>query len=127
MTQPFELTHEGGLPIDADNPMDVLDQSSLRRYGTGRIPYAKRRTANDQIVPSVAGKAIRVVWVSVLPADDNTAPNPVTIKFNGATDNLYTGEIIGHWESFEGGVDEPVDILLTNVQPVDVNIHYEEF
>lgn len=27
MTQPFELTHDGGLPLDADNPLDVVDAS----------------------------------------------------------------------------------------------------
>ena len=100
----------------------------FRRYGTvaTRIPYADRLTSSHSIIPTT-GKRIRLIWVQVLPATiTNPTGNKVIIKFR-TTSNIYSGEVVGHWDTFEGAVDEPLDITLANAEPVDVNVHYEEF
>lgn len=126
MTAPFELTHDGGLPLDADNPLDVKDGQLTSRYATAVRSFAQRITATTDITPT-AGARIRVLWVAFVPDSDNSESNLVTISHPTSGVNLYCGFALAHWQQFdEGDVDEVLRIGLENAQPVAVTIHYAE-
>jgi hypothetical protein len=126
MTQPFEITHDGGLPLDANNPLDVKDAQLVRRFGGSKLAYSGLLTSTTDITPTV-GKAIRLLWVAFVPSSDNSAANLVTVGFVDAAAPCYTGYALAHWERFDGAVNQKLRITLATAEPVAVTVHYEEF
>ncbi len=114
-------------------PVNAAQENTLeRRFGTPGTPKKAKgallSTAgdNDFITPT-AGKSVRVLWVSAIPSSDNTAANLVQVKFGTGGTPFYTVYAVGHWEVFEGAVDQHVFVNLANTQPVAVTVHYEEY
>lgn len=95
------------------------------RYVGGKTSFSEILTASTVITPA-AGKYLTVYKLQVVPSPDNSSANPVTIKFTGASNNLFEGYAGGFWEPFSGAVNQALDITLTNAQPVSVTIHYKE-
>lgn len=126
MTQPFELTHDGGAPIDEDNPFDVRDSQLTSRYAQPVLSFAQLLTASTNIIPT-PGMRIRVLWVAFVPDPDATTSNLVTISYPDSGVDLYCGFALAHWQQFDdGAVDEVLHIELENTNPVAVTVHYQE-
>jgi hypothetical protein len=104
-----------------DGELETQPISSVFRVGLSA--YAEELVADAQITPS-SGKKIMLTWVQIIPAPDNTVDNLVTIKFNGASSNIYKTYVIGREAVFIGNTNQALDIDLENSEKVTVNIHY---
>lgn len=108
---------------DAELRAAPVETSASEKYDL--LSYNERLTASDTITPST-GKRIEVVWAQVIAKSGNSDDNLVTIGFDGAANTIYTVYALGRSAVFVGDVDQPLDIVLENAQPVTVNIHYRE-
>jgi hypothetical protein len=100
--------------------------NGLRAQGGAR-PYGGllSTTGDNVVVAGIAGKRLRLLWVAFIPKGDNTTDNLITISFEDATENLYVGYALAHWEPFVGAVGKGIVVNLENVQPVAVTLHYD--
>lgn len=105
---------------------EVASETTLgRRFGGSKLPFSGLLTSTTDVTPT-SGKAIRLLWASVIPNPDNSTANLVQIGFVGDTP-AYTTYALAHWERFDGDTDQVLRITLANSQPVAVTVHYEEF
>jgi hypothetical protein len=105
------------------------EATQARRYANpGILTFAAKITATTQITPSSSSKSIRLLWIQSLPSSDNTAGNFITVQWHAAAASLYCGEAISHWQQLDApSANLPLDVILTNAQPVHLTVHYEEF
>lgn len=98
------------------------------RYSGGKLAKTISTTlvGDTTIHTPAAGKAIRLFWISALNDPDQSVSPKITIKFTGATNNLYATYGLAHWEIFTGPVDTPLLVNLDQAGDVAVTIHYQE-
>lgn len=97
------------------------------RYVGGLSSYAAVvSTAGDNlVVPGTPGRRTRLMWVAFIPAGDNTNDNLVTIKFEDASDGLYVGYALAHWEPFISQPGKGIVVNLATGEDVAVTLHYD--
>jgi hypothetical protein len=99
-----------------------------QRFAGGKLAKTAQVTAagDTTIHTPAAGKAIRLFWISALNDPDQVQTPRITIKFSGATSNLYAAYAIAHWEIFTGAVNAPLVVNLDQSGDVAITMHYTE-
>jgi hypothetical protein len=114
---------------------NVQDQTINKRFGAVSSQPSVFSTAGDHVVYApAAGKSARLKWVSIYSDPSNTAPCIVTLKWSGATGNIYNPPFPAGISAFqhagvrEGAVDETIIINLSASQTIYVaGIDAEDF
>lgn len=98
------------------------------RYSGGKLAVGVTLSTggDNTVLTPTAGKALRVVWVSIIPSSDNTAAVLARVRL-GAGSPFYQAYALAHWEAFQGAINDPLIVnLSTGGQPVAVTVHYRE-
>ena len=117
-------------PISDTNKMPVNDSAVLaalvNRYGGGKSSAADTYTTatTSTLITPASGNYLEVYWVSAINRSPNVSFPAVTIELGSET--IYKSSAISHWELFVGGVDETLDVTLSDAGLVDVTVHYKE-
>jgi hypothetical protein len=108
-----------------------IDENTELGFRLGGRPYATTiSAAGDSVVRTpAAGKRLRIYWIGMSTSENNSAETKVTIKFG--TDTLYIWNMsapgaFSKGQMIIGELDEPLSVNLSQAQPVDVNITYDE-
>lgn len=88
------------------------------------LPYAMILTGSATITPST-GKKIKLLKAQVLQSPANDTYNTVTLNF-ASLGNVVTGWAYSDSNEWIGAVNEALNITLSGIQPVSVNIRYKE-
>ncbi len=115
-------------------PVDAASESTLAaRFGavTGS-PVTVTAAGDTTVYTPAAGMRVRLKWVGLSSPSTNSAPTTATVKWSGATGNVYRWSMgapgaFAHGSVREGAVDEALVVNLSEAQSVFVNLDVEEF
>lgn len=112
----------------------ALDATLARRYGVLGTPKLSATAAYTTagvhtLITPPAGGRVRIFYVQVIPSSDNTLANEVIVKFATQADAAapYRSYVVGHWELFEGPVNDTLQVNTATAEKVSVTVHYELF
>jgi hypothetical protein len=130
------LTAVGGLVVDTGldvtNLATELTQAALadsiqNRYGGGKQAVTATVTAagDTTVLTPPAGERLRVFWASAINDPDQETTPLVTIRLGEV--EVYRAYAVAHWEIFEGGVDAPLVVNLSEPGSIALTAHYHSF
>lgn len=104
----------------------ATEATMAKRYAGGKTPVVASVTAaGDTTIHTPAlGKRIRLYWLSAL-NDPDAASTPLINVRLGALE-VYRTYAIAHWEVFDGAVDAPLVVNLSEAGSIAVTAHLVE-
>lgn len=130
-----EVKNDSGSPVPVSVsslplPADAATETTLaKRFAGSKLAKTAQVTASGDttILTPTSGQKIRVYWVSAINDPDATASPRIRIGFNGASDYLYNGYAIAHWEVFTGNTNQALVCNLDEANgAVAITVHYVE-
>jgi hypothetical protein len=110
-----------------------IQRTLQSRFGvvTG-TPQTLSTSGDHDIYTPATGNRVRLKWLWLSSPEANTASVLATVKWSGATGNIYLVDLgapgaFAHGSVREGATDEKVVVNLDGAQTVRVNVDVEEF
>lgn len=124
-----EIANDVGNPI----PTTVLNDTAINKYQPGlrltRV-FTISQAGDNVLITPLPGTMLRVYWVGYSSSENNTLEVLVSLRFGNGPDiyGWYLGApgAFSHWEPITGEAGEPLIISLSQSQPIQVNLTYEE-
>ncbi len=82
-------------------------------------------SGDTTVYTPTSGKAVRLVWVSAINDPDEAASPLIKISLGGT--ELYRAYAVAHRQQFEGAVDAPLVVNLSEAASVAFTAHIQEF